>query len=160
MTRYGGQQGAKKGYNPVRRGRKSHHPLIAFVGDIKPVANRWLRSGDTASQEGFLAFPEDTSAKLKGEIVRLIRLDSGFCSSAVMDCPEENRMDYMISARFYGTVQRLLASNLCRLPLDEGMEVAQTRYQGSDWRQSRRMAVVCQRMKDRLKATGKQLKLF
>jgi hypothetical protein len=124
-----GQQGVKKGYNPVRRGRKSHHPLIAFVGDIKPVANLWLRSGDTASPEDFLAFPEDTSAKLKGEIVSLIRLDSGFCSSAVMDCPEENRMGYMISARFYGPVQQLLASNLCRLPLDESMEVTQTRYQ-------------------------------
>lgn len=31
ITRYGEQEGAKKGYNPNKRGRLSHHPLIAFV---------------------------------------------------------------------------------------------------------------------------------
>jgi hypothetical protein len=31
LTRYGNQQGAKKGYNPKKPGRNSHHPLIAFV---------------------------------------------------------------------------------------------------------------------------------
>ena len=30
MTRYGEQEGAKKGYNPKKRGRKSHHPIIAL----------------------------------------------------------------------------------------------------------------------------------
>jgi hypothetical protein len=37
MTRYGGQEGAKKGYNPAKRGRPSHHPLIAFIADVKLV---------------------------------------------------------------------------------------------------------------------------
>ncbi|MFM7431263.1 MAG: transposase [Flammeovirgaceae bacterium] len=46
MTRYGAQQGSKKGYNPSKRGRPSHHPLIAFIADVKLVANMWLRSGD------------------------------------------------------------------------------------------------------------------
>ncbi|MCF6360504.1 MAG: transposase [Cyclobacteriaceae bacterium] len=30
LTRYGFQQGAKRGYNPQKRGRNSHHPLLAF----------------------------------------------------------------------------------------------------------------------------------
>src|SRR5450631_2501270 len=30
LTRYGQQEGAKKGYNPKKKGRASHHPLIAF----------------------------------------------------------------------------------------------------------------------------------
>jgi len=30
-TRYGVQEGAKKGYNPTKTGRVSHHPLIAFM---------------------------------------------------------------------------------------------------------------------------------
>ncbi|MCX8079795.1 MAG: transposase [Bacteroidia bacterium] len=46
LTRYGQQQGAKKGYNPKKRGRPSHHLLMAFVSDCKMVANFWLRSGD------------------------------------------------------------------------------------------------------------------
>ena len=32
LTRYGIQDGARKGYNPKKRGRPSHHPLIAFLG--------------------------------------------------------------------------------------------------------------------------------
>lgn len=28
-------------------GRKSHHPMIAFINDLKLAANLWLRSGDT-----------------------------------------------------------------------------------------------------------------
>lgn len=62
MTRYGTQQGAKKGYNPNKRGRPSHHPLIAFIADVKLVANMWLRSGDTSSANNFLGFLEDTLA--------------------------------------------------------------------------------------------------
>lgn len=160
VTRYGDQQGAKKGYNPGKRGRKSHHPLIAFIADIKLVANLWLRSGDPASSDGFLAFLEDTLAKLKGKIVSLIRLDSGFCSKEIIDYLEENKMDYIISARFYEPAQKLLASDLCWLPLDDGIEIAETQYQGASWQHSRRMVVIRQRIKERPKATGKQLKLF
>ena len=80
MTRYGVQEGAKKGYNPVKKGRPSHHPLIAFIGDVKLVANMWLRSGDASSANNFLSFLEDTLSKLKGKVVSLIRLDSGFFS--------------------------------------------------------------------------------
>ena len=60
MTRYGQQQeGAKKGYNPQKKGRPSHHPLIAFIADVKLVANMWLRSGDTSSANNFLSFLEE-----------------------------------------------------------------------------------------------------
>jgi hypothetical protein len=32
----------------------SHHSLIAFIADVKLVANMWLRSGDTSSANNFL----------------------------------------------------------------------------------------------------------
>jgi len=38
LTRYGSQQGAKRGYNPTKRGRNSHHPLLAFVDECKMPA--------------------------------------------------------------------------------------------------------------------------
>ena len=41
ITRYGQQEGAKRGYNPEKKGRNSHHPLFAFVNDIRMVANCW-----------------------------------------------------------------------------------------------------------------------
>ncbi len=48
VTRYGKQQGAHKGYNPKKKGRPSHHPLLAFV-DSGYVVNLWNRSGDVSS---------------------------------------------------------------------------------------------------------------
>ena len=83
MTRYGHQEGSKKGYNPKKKGRNSHHPLIAFIDDIKLVANMWLRSGDASSANNFVGFLEDTLSKLKNKNVSLIRLDSGFCQAPI-----------------------------------------------------------------------------
>jgi hypothetical protein len=54
ITRYGTQQqGSAKGYNPTKSGRESHHPLLAFINDLKLVANFWLRSGDAYSNNNF-----------------------------------------------------------------------------------------------------------
>ena len=56
ITRYGVQEGAKKGYNPKKRGRNSHHPLIAFIDQTKMVANAWMRSGNTSDLNNYKAF--------------------------------------------------------------------------------------------------------
>jgi hypothetical protein len=55
LTRYGKQEGARKGYNPKKRGRRSHHPLLAFVS-AGYVVNLWNRSGDTSSGQGCVSF--------------------------------------------------------------------------------------------------------
>jgi hypothetical protein len=39
MTRYGNQEGAKKGYNPKKLGLNSHHPLLTFVADVRMTVN-------------------------------------------------------------------------------------------------------------------------
>src|SRR4051794_6273283 len=39
ITRYGEQQGSKKGYNPKKPGRGSHLPLFAFDSALRKVAN-------------------------------------------------------------------------------------------------------------------------
>ena len=45
----GWKRGADKGYNPKRPGRLSHHPLLAFVSDVRMIANYWLRPGNTSA---------------------------------------------------------------------------------------------------------------
>nr|HQG67901.1 transposase [Paludibacteraceae bacterium] len=111
MTRYGEQQGAKKGYNPQKRGRASHHPLIAFVADLKLVANMWLRSGDTSSANNFLSFLEDTLSKLKNKTIGLIRMDSGFFQTEILDYLEEKAMDYIVAVKFTRPIQRFISQS-------------------------------------------------
>lgn len=160
MTRYGSQEGSKKGYNPAKKGRPSHHPLIAFIADVKLVANMWLRSGDTSSSNNFLNFLTDTLHKLKDKTISLIRLDSGFFNSAIMDHLEEENIDYIIAARFTHPIQKIIKASTNWIILDTGIEICEQMYQSESWSKARRIVIVRQRIKDRPKATGKQLSLF
>jgi hypothetical protein len=160
MTRYGEQEGAKKGYNPSKRGRASHHPLIAFIADVKLVANMWLRSGNTSSANNFLSFLEDTLSKLKNKTIGLIRLDSGFFQSDILDYLEEKVMNYVVAVKFSQPIQRLIHSSTNWIVLDTGIEICEQIYQSDSWKKTRRIVVVRQKIKDRPKAPGKQLALF
>ncbi len=160
MTRYGTQQGSKKGYNPAKRGRPSHHPLIAFIADVKLVANMWLRSGDTSSSNNFLSFLEDTLSKLKNKTIGLIRLDSGFCSNEIFDYLQQKSIDYIVAARFYQPVQHIISQQQAWVVIANGIEISEVNYKAANWKQSRRMVIVRQRIKDRPNAIGKTLTLF
>jgi hypothetical protein len=59
ITRYGNQEGSARGYNKHKPGRKSQHPLLAFVVDIEMVANFWLGSGNVHSSNNFIVFLEE-----------------------------------------------------------------------------------------------------
>jgi hypothetical protein len=133
MTRYGDQEGAKKGYNPAKKGRNSHHPLIAFIDDVKLVANMWLRSDDTSSANNFLSFLEDTLSKLKNKTISLIRLDSGFFQSDILDYLENKKMDYIIAAKFTQPLQRVIGASTSWLTLDTGIEICEQLYKSDTW---------------------------
>lgn len=160
LTRYGDQQGAKRGYNPQKRGRNSHHPLLAFVDECKMICNFWLRSGDAYTTNNFIGFLEDTLARLKGKKVGLLRADSGFYSDKIFRHLEYKKMDYIIVGRHYSTIQRKIAGIKTWWSESEGLDVGETTYQGADWEKPRRLVVVRQLINKRPKATGKQLKLF
>jgi hypothetical protein len=68
----------KKVNNPHKPGRASQQPFIAFVSDVKLVANLRLKSGNTSSSEGLGPFLEDTFEKLGNKNISLLRLDRGF----------------------------------------------------------------------------------
>jgi len=160
FTRYGEQQGAKKGYNPKKHGRPSHHPLMAFIADCDMVANFWLRSGDSHSANNFVGFLQDTLQRLEGKKVGLIRLDSGFYDQDVFNHLKKEELNYIVAARFYEPIKRIVGSQRTWLRIAEGVEVAETVYQGQGWKKARRIIMVRQEIDIRPKATGKMLKLF
>ena len=161
ITRYGSQSGARKGYNPHKPGRNSHHPIMAFVADIKLVANFWLRSGNSPTAADFATFLEDTLEKLYGKTISLLRLDSGFYSKEVFDFVESKNINYVVAARLHRPLQKQLAyGQQVWTTLDDGIEISQSTYQASDWSKARRIIMVRQRIEQRPKATGKVLRLF
>lgn len=162
MTRYGEQEGAKVGYNPKKRGRKSHHPLMAFVAEARMISNFWLRPGNSYTTNNFISFLEDTIDKLSGKKVGLIRADSGFYDTKVLDYLEDREVpyNYVIAAKFYSPIKSVLASRHGWWELDDGIEMAETMYQSPLWKKPRRLIMVRQEITKRPKAAGKQLRLF
>ena len=110
MERCGEQEGAAVGYNPKRPGRKSHHPLLAFVADLRMIANYWLRPGNTSASTNYLAFLDNTLDRLQGKKVGLVRMDSGFFSGEIFDRLEEKRLSYIVACRFNNSIKIQLAS--------------------------------------------------
>ena len=90
------------------------------------MANLWLRSGNTGLAEGFIPFLEDTFTKLQGKNISLLRLDSGFFGKEVFDYLEEKEkpINYIVAARFYEPIQRIIAGNQVWTTLDEGIEIS------------------------------------
>jgi hypothetical protein len=162
ITRYGEQDGSAKGYNPRKPGRKSQHPLLAFVADIEMVANMWLRPGNAHTANNFKAFLEETLFFMQDKKIGLLRLDSGFYDKQIFDYLEQrdSPIDYIVAVPMYVTIQRKIVSQKTWLKIEDGIEIAEFDYQADDWQKPRRMVAVRQKVAARPNATGKQLTLF
>jgi hypothetical protein len=123
----GMQQVAEKGYFP--------HGM-AFMADVKLVANLWPRGGVGSSNENFVGFPEGTLHKPGKQTVSLLRPDGGFHGKEVFNCLEKRVMPahYITAVWFYQTW----------LTVDEGIEISGLQWQSPQWE----------------KNAGKTLKLF
>ena len=160
MTRYGEQEGAKRGYNPTKRGRASHHPLMAFVSDARMIANCWLRPGDTHSASNSEGFLHETLDHLGDKHVSLVRADSGFCGNGFLETLENKALHYIIALRLNQPLQRAMVEHKLWWKLDDGIELASFAYQASSWQSARRVVCIRQHIQQRANAKGRTLSLF
>lgn len=68
------------------------HPvilLLAFISDVRMIANYWLHPGNTSASTNYLSFLEDTLSRLQNKKVGLIRVDSGFFSGNITNYLEK-----------------------------------------------------------------------
>ena len=79
----------------------------------------------------------------------MIRLDSGFFQSDIMDYLEQRNTDFIIAAKFTHPIQRLIADNKAWIQLDEGIEICEQNYQSDSWEKERRLIIVRQKIKGR-----------
>ena len=158
MVREGSQEGAAKGYNPKRPGRPSHHPLLAFVSDVRMIANYWLRPGNTSASTNYLSFLEDTLSRLQDKRVGLIRMDSGFFSGNILGYLEQRQLSYIIACRLNNRIKYSLTREKTRVEVADGLEIAETTYQAEHWDSPKRIVMVRQEVEKRPKAAGKQVR--
>lgn len=157
MTRYGEQEGAKVGYNPHKPGRSSHHPLIAFMAEMRMVVNTYMRSGNTSSLSNITNFLDETFDILKNKKIGLVRTDSGFFSENFMRYFEERKTHYIVAAKFFAPIKSELCSGKTWVRVADGIELTEWDYKLPGWSKTRRMVAVRKNIEKRPKASGKLL---
>lgn len=159
FNREGHQEGAAKGYNPRRPGRKSHHPLLAALAEAPFILHAWLRSGNTASGRGVIAFLQEALAQLPvGWRIRTVRADSGFCDQSLLAYLEECGMPYIIVARMTRQIKARLNSNEIRWrEIGHRYAVGSFTAKLYGWKDTRRFIVVRETEREDNDAVGRRL---
>lgn len=157
ITRYGEQEGSAKGYNPNKKGRNSHHPLMAFVSQTRMVANAWLRPGNTADSSSCKAFMEETfNTILKDKKVGLVRADSGFYNEELMSYLETEKLNYIMAVRMYPNVKNTVGGLEDWVELAKGIELNQMQFKHENGKH-RRYIIIRKQIDIRPNAGGKTL---
>lgn len=155
ITRYGEQEGSAKGYNPNKRGRNSHHPLMAFISQTRMVANAWLRPGNTAASSSCIAFMQETFDRcLASKNVGLVRADSGFYTEDILSYLEESTKNYVIAVRMYPNIKSEVLGERNWISLSKGIELSEMTFGHLNGKE-RRYIIVKKRVDDRPNSGGK-----
>jgi len=145
ITRYGEQEGAQVGYNPTKKGRASHHPLMAFCDELKMVVNGWMRPGDTNDAGDVESFIAQLLLILPAQRIGLLRGDAGFYGDPLFSKLEEEKIPYIIKGRLtppllekIGRIKEWYHDDT----VFKDAHYAEVRYKGKDWKRGRRVIVV------------------
>ena len=139
---YGHQEQARIGYNPIKRGRPSYHPLLCFEGQSKDVWPGELRPGDAHTASGTRDLLTACFAKVPAGVRSVIvRADKGFYDHALVEWLEAHAARFVIVARLTAPIKRKLGHLRYTIP-SHGIEVAEFRYQPTRWPHPYRFVVV------------------
>ena len=149
-TRYGHQEEAAVGYNPQKRGRKSHHPLICVAARTRLCLHLAWRPGDTVSATDWQpAMEQIWSHPTVRERLWLNRGDVGFGQEAILawhEAASEKRPQYLFKLKLTNNVRRAIA----RVPWPQWtgaatvgcQQFAETSVRLQGWSRARRIVIV------------------
>lgn len=149
-TRYGQQEEAVVGYNPHKRGRKSHHPLICVAARTRLCLHLEWRPGDTVSATDWQPAMEKLWAHPTiRQRLWLNRGDLGFGQEAILAWHElagEKRPKYLFKLKLTSNVRRAIAR--VPWPLWAGaptvgcQQLAETTVKLHGWSRERRVVIL------------------
>jgi hypothetical protein len=144
LTLYGQQQGARIGYNPKKKGRRSYHPLLCFEAHRQEFWHGSLRPGNTASNTGVVPFLRRCLAKVPSHIARSrirVRADAGFFTGKLIGFLDQMGLGYVVIAKLYaGYRQRICGLKFQKLSW--GVEVSEFQHRPQHWKAEHRFVVI------------------
>jgi hypothetical protein len=148
----------RKGFNPRRKGRSSHHPLLAVLAEAPFILHGWLRSGNTGAARGIVPFLQEALALLpEGAWIRTVRADSGFFDGIFLDFLEERGLLYVVVARLTSTLKRKCVGIKEWMPIDEHHDAGEFTLKLLGWCKERRFVVVRERIRETKASVGRKL---
>lgn len=154
----GHQQGVKAGY--TKQGIKPClHPILGVLAEAKVVVNFWLRPGNTATLNNALGFVLELLSRLPHHVrLRLVRADSGFCSTGFFELLEARQLPYVVAARLLRPIKYLIRKGLIWTPTEiAGTCVAEVSYQEQGWSGPRRLILIRHEIQEKRRVGGKRL---
>jgi hypothetical protein len=108
FCRYGEQGGSLKGHNPIKHGRPSHHPLVAWLSERRRLLWATLRAGHAGTANGAREFLAQALTMLPpGHRIGLVRADSGFCVTTFLTALDVRELPYIVVARLTPFIRKL-----------------------------------------------------
>lgn len=147
-TRYGEQEGVEVGYNPMKPGRGSHHPLVATVAGLRMCLTLSLRAGNSHTAEGMIDAMKDLLLRLPADRRPYItRADIGFSGDPILRWFEEGTgKPYYVfklkkSARVMEAVHAVSDEQWSGAASFGSMQVTEVSLQLTTWEKPRRIIV-------------------
>jgi hypothetical protein len=152
-TLFGNQLGARKGYNPKNKGKKSYQPLLTFLAETKEYVAGALRKGDRPDgQEIADPFRSVAAALPPGVKTVWARADSCFyCRQAVEAYESKNRQFIIVARKTARLVEALQAAQWKPSPRTDADEQCEFRYQPEGWGKAYRFLALRYRKKEEAK---------
>src|ERR1035437_7304313 len=99
-TLYGQQMGARKGYNPKNKGKKSYQPILTFLAETREYLAGELRNGDRPTGDQIARHLRSAFQSLPAGVEKIFaRADSGFYCWGAVEAYQKAGCRFIVVAR-------------------------------------------------------------
>jgi hypothetical protein len=126
---YGSQQRAGLGYNPKKKGRKSYHNLLCFVGETRDYIGGLFRSGKHHTSYNAVEFLKGMIKKLPSHIKDVkLRADGGFFSRDMIKHLIKEKIEFYMAVPIQPWVQKKIRYTRTWTDIGGGAETGECEY--------------------------------
>lgn len=140
---YGNQEGAVKGFNTIKKGAKSYHPLLVFVSEMKLLYHTWFRTGSAYTSNGITYFLKEVKTSLPETIDKVFfRADSGFFSGELFELLESYGWDYLVKVKLKNLKKLLESKTWEPIKGKKDIDICEFTYKAHGWSKSRTLKAI------------------
>jgi hypothetical protein len=161
-TLYGRQMGARKGYNPKNKGKKSYQPILTFIAETHEYISGELRSGDRPDGKQIARHLQRVIAALPKYVEKIYaRADSGFfCWQAVQAYQKAQAQFVIVARKTSRLLEQVHAADWKPSPKTDADQQCEFRYQPEGWGQAYRFVALRYKKKEKSSPEREQYQLF